>query len=151
MKTWQIIAALAAVGIFWSASNGGDIGGALNQLQDSQQIAAETDRLTNAERDRTREQRRLSRIALDRYKAGCVPVVHAPSGSAKTGFLPGDSVRDAAGANRQLRDGTAICNQAGDTAISINGTAQQPASVSLDDAAEFQQIQAQIQQLRSQP
>lgn len=146
MKTWHIIAGLAAVGLFWSSTNGGDVTGSAARLQDSSraQVAKEDEK--RLERRRLREQERLSKVALDRYRTGCIRVIHTETQTADTRFIDGDNVIDASGAGRQLRDGTAICNAVGDTAISINGQAQRTASVALDDMSELSSIFQRIEE-----
>jgi hypothetical protein len=148
VKTWHIAAVLVIGGFIWSGSNGGDIKGAVAELQQGQQVAAGEDDRDKAERDRLRQMRKLSKVALDRYRAGCEFATHAATGADDAIFHPGDVVAETSAAGRVLADGTVICNRAGHTAVISNGTAQDVASVALDDYQAFTALLKQIEALK---
>ena len=149
MKTWHVVAGLALVGFI--AQSGGDLGGAVAGLKQENAIAVyqgEQDRQERVLRD---ELRRQSRVAMNRYKTGCKFVAHTATGDTTAPFHPGDTVTDIGISGRPPRDGSYICNERGDTAIVVNGTAQRPASVALDQMDEFQQLLQQIKQTKLNP
>lgn len=88
-----------------------------------------------SEKERARNAGDLSKVALGRYKANCIMVVDGDS-KKESYFQPGAGVVDTA-LGKPLREGAFICNRLGDTAIVVNGTIENIASISAEDLAEF--------------
>jgi hypothetical protein len=90
------------------------------------------------EKERSQNASDLSKVALDRYKAKCILVVDG--GSKKEAyFAPGSPVIDTA-LNRPVREGAAICNKLGDTAIVTNSAIEDIASITEEDMEAFTAI-----------
>ena len=82
---------------------------------------AQQDRLTNL---RTAQAETDSKMALDRVKAGCVPVVSQET-KKSTRLTEGLKVQLADGSGVALSDGSIICTRSRDTAEVWEGQAQQ--------------------------
>lgn len=93
------------------------------------------------EKQESRENLKLSKAALDRYRAGCIFVVDPETG-ADAHFIPGEKVQAAMGSpDRNLRAGAVICNRLGETAkVSQAGTVIDIQRVALVDQPEFTEI-----------
>lgn len=87
------------------------------------------------EKERSANARELSKVAIDRYKAKCIIVIDE-SKKKEAYFVPGSLVLDTA-LGRPVRDGAAICNKLGDTAIVANGAIEDIASVDEEDWEAF--------------
>jgi hypothetical protein len=87
------------------------------------------------EKERSKNTKDLSQVALERYRANCIMVVDGSS-KKETYFQPGAAVIDTA-LNRTVRDGAAICNRLGDTAIVTNGATENIASITAEDWQAF--------------
>ena len=93
-------------------------------------------------RTEERQAEKLSRVALGRYRNNCILVVDGAT--KKEGyFQPGSEVVDRQ-LGRTLREGAAICNRLGDTAVvSAAGTITDIARVSVPDLPKFKQLMQQ--------
>lgn len=106
-----------------------------------QEQAEFSDRLRQS-RTEAKNAEKLSKVALDRYKANCILVVDGDT--RKEGyFQPGSEVVDRQ-LNRSIREGVPICNRLGDTAIvSAAGTITDVARVSVPDLPQFKKLMQQ--------
>lgn len=93
-------------------------------------------------RTEARNAQKLSKIALDRYRANCILVVDDTTGK-EAYFQPGGAVVDPQ-LRQPLRDGVPICNKLGDTAIvSAAGTITDIARISIPDRPAFKKLMEQ--------
>jgi hypothetical protein len=149
VKIWGGVALLLIV-----ATNAS---GARNNIQNSNEVRTERTEARRAERDLSREARRrekLSSVALDRVKAGCIPVGYltpeipvAPYGLYKgiteTALTEGLRAEDGFGV--PLSDNTFVCNSRGDTAVVMGGVLTNLVTVNPNDRAEYSQyFEAQL-------
>jgi hypothetical protein len=82
---------------------------------------------------------KLSKVALDRYKANCILVADQKTGK-EAYFQPGGSVIDRQ-LGRPLRSGVPVCNRLGDTAIvSEAGTIVDITRIAVPDLPKFKQL-----------
>ena len=89
-------------------------------------------------RDDARNAEKLSKVALDRYRANCIRVVDTQT-QREGYFQEGGTITDDT-LRRPLRDGAAVCNSMGDTAVVQDGRIADIARVSTDDIPEMQRI-----------
>lgn len=89
-------------------------------------------------KDELNQAAELSKLALKRAET-CILVLDTAT-KRESYFTDRMPVVDAQALNRPLRDGVAICNSLGDTAIVVNGTATDIARVSVEDAPKFKDI-----------
>jgi transcriptional regulator of heat shock response len=107
-----------------------------NQIRQEQ--AEFSDRI-RANRTEAKNAKKLSLVALDRYRLNCILVVDQGTGK-ESYFRPGTSVIDKQ-LGRVVRSGVPICNRLGDTAIvSEAGTVTDIARVAVPDIPKFQQL-----------
>lgn len=106
--------------------------------QTRQEQASFSDRI-RLNRSEARQAERLSKVALDRYKANCILVSDAKTGIPSY-FQPGEPVIEPK-LNRTIRSGAFVCNELGDTAV-INelGTITDIARISTPDLPTFNKL-----------
>lgn len=92
--------------------------------------AAHKERL-KLDKERARDAKDMSQVALERYRQNCIMVVDQATRK-EVYFAPGLAVLDT-GLGRSVRDGAAVCNRLGDTALIVNGVMEELASVTADD------------------
>lgn len=90
------------------------------------------------EKERTRNAKELSKVALERYQANCIMVVES-STKKESYFQPGNAVVDTA-LGKPLRENALICNRLGDTAVVVNGAVENIASIATEDLPQFTAI-----------
>lgn len=90
-------------------------------------------------RTEAREAEKLSKVALDRYRANCILVVDKDS-SQDSYFQEGELVVEPR-LNRSIRPGASVCNKLGDTAV-VDGSGRitDIARVATPDLAQFKKL-----------
>lgn len=107
--------------------------------QSSEPALSQIRQMEQDEKNRDRQLRAESRVAIQRYRNGCLPVE-----SETSNLLQGDSVITTS-TGQAVKDGTTVCHGK-TTAIVVAGTAQNVARVGLEDMETFNEIRAKIEQ-----
>lgn len=130
-----IIGSLAVVAL----ANGENVRSAMQKNTDIRQEQASFSDRIRQNRTEARQAEKLSKVALDRYKANCILVVD--DGSSKEAyFQPAQKVIDTQ-LGQTLRPGVPVCNKLGDTAVvSEAGTLTDIARVSVPDQPQFLEL-----------
>lgn len=90
-------------------------------------------------REEAKNAQRYSKVAIERLKANCLPVVDQQSGS--EGFFQQGSVVMDQNLGRPVRAGAFVCNSLGDTAvIAQNGTLTDVVRTSLEQQSEYDKL-----------
>ncbi len=100
-----------------------------SEIREQRKIQARQDRLATMHATQARQD---SKIALDRVRAGCVPVV-AKSTFKQTHLAEGVEVIASRDSTIPLGDGSLICTKLGDTAETWGGRVSQVKRIAPDD------------------
>lgn len=107
-----------------------------SQIRQEQSSFSDRIRLNRTE---ARQAEKLSKVALDRYKANCILVSDAKTGIPSY-FQPGEPVIEPK-LNRTIRSGAFVCNELGDTAVITEvGTITDIARISTPDLPAFKKL-----------
>lgn len=136
IKTSHLIL-LGALGV--GLANGENVRSSIDKGNEIKQEQRSFNDRIRANRDASRHAEKLSKVALDRYRANCIWVVDTKS-QKEAYFQDGATVVDQNALNRPLRSGATICNRLGDTAIVQDGRITDIARVTTDDIPEFENL-----------
>jgi hypothetical protein len=133
-----IVGVVVVIALF----NGENVRSSIQKGNDIRQSQAQFNDRIRQNKTEARNAVKLSKIALDRYRANCILVVDGETGK-ESYFQHGQSVVDTQ-LNQPIRSGAPVCNKIGDTAIvSEAGTLTDIARVSVPDQPAFQKLLSQ--------
>ncbi|MBW4523409.1 MAG: hypothetical protein KME16_27535 [Scytolyngbya sp. HA4215-MV1] len=139
-KTSHIILILIAL---FALSQGENVRKTMAKGQQINEQRSEFNDRLRQNKEEARNAKKLSQIALDRFRANCILVADATTGK-EAFFQEGALVGDVEGTNRMLREGAIVCNSLGDTAeIDAHGAITDIARVSTEDIPQMKALLAQ--------
>jgi hypothetical protein len=140
IKTTHII--LLLIGLF-ALSNGENVRKTLAKGQQINEQRSEFRDRLRQNKEETRNAKKLSELALERFRANCILVADTTT-KKEAFFQEGALVGDVEGTGRTLRAGAIVCNSLGDTAeIDANGAITDIARVSTEDIPQMKALLAQ--------